>query len=112
MDLNLFQIGLAIILALMAFVLVTWYWKYKNSRSELRMTTMLMRMGVDPAVARDGDHEAIMRDVRSRCHRCQSEDVCERWLAGSYREDNLFCPNAQVFRALAAEHKQVAVVAD
>jgi len=109
---NLFQIGMAVLLMAGALGLASWYWWYKNSRSEQRMVTMLVKMGVDPEVARDGDHEAIMRDVRKRCHRCQSEDVCERWLAGSYREDNLFCPNAQVFRALAAEHKQVAVVAD
>lgn len=107
MDFTLFEFGLAAVLVIAALGLVTWYWNYKNARSEQRMTAMLIRMGVDPVVAADGDHEAIMRDVRKRCNRCQSEDVCERWLAGSYREENLFCPNAQVFRALAAEHKQL-----
>ena len=104
-----FQWAMAIILAVAAISLAGWFLSYKAGRSETRMMSMLLRAGVDPEVIEDGDHESIMRAVRKRCRKCQAEDVCEHWLAGSYKEDNLFCPNAHVFRSLAAEQKQAAL---
>ena len=112
MDNNWIEFGLAATLAVLAITFVIWFLKYKASRSERRMFDMLQRAGVDSETIRDGDHEAIMEAVRKRCQACQAEDVCERWLAGSYSEDNLFCPNAQIFRQLAAEHKQVSLIYD
>jgi hypothetical protein len=67
---------------------------------------MLAQAGVDPETIRKGDHEEIMKSVRKRCIKCEAEDVCERWLAGSYTEENLFCPNAQIFRSLAAKQER------
>jgi hypothetical protein len=64
------------------------------------MMQMLARAGVDPEVARRGDTEAIIQDVRRRCGRCRSEALCDRWLAGKVEGDNSFCPNAQIFDLL------------
>ena len=61
---------------------------------------MLMRAGVDPDIAARGDKEAIIEDIRSRCRKCQAEDLCERWLAGKVEGENTFCPNAPIFGAL------------
>ena len=107
MDSYLNNFGIATILVVVAITFVAWFLRYKASNSERRMVKMLQSAGVDPQVITDGDHEEIMRSVRKRCRKCEAEDVCERWLAGNYAEDNLFCPNARIFRSLAAEHKQI-----
>lgn len=112
MESNAIEWLIGVPLGLIALALSVWYLQYKRERSENRMRRMLRRMGVDPAVAGDADHEALFRAARSRCRACQAEDVCERWLAGSYREENLFCPNALTFRALAAEHRRLLSIYD
>jgi hypothetical protein len=105
MTFSLFQIVIAIVLAAIAIVLAWGYLRYKAAGADRRLQAMLEKAGVDPAVARSGDNESIMRDVRKRCRRCQTEDVCERWLAGAVEGDNEFCPNAGVFDVLAGSSK-------
>ncbi len=80
--------------------LLVWFARYLGASSERRMMRMLMRAGVDPDIAARGDKEAIIEDIRSRCRKCQAEDLCERWLAGKIEGKNTFCPNAQIFSAL------------
>ena len=96
----LFEIGAAIFMAAAGVALVVWYSRYLAAASGRRMLRMLTSAGVDPGVARHGDAEAIMRDVRGRCERCRSEDLCDRWLAGKVEGGNSFCPNAQLFDML------------
>ena len=100
MNTTLFQIGVALFMVTVSVALVVWFFKYTAAVSGRRMVRMLARAGVDPEVARSADTEAIMRDVQSRCRRCQSEALCDRWLAGKVEGDKSFCPNAQIFRSL------------
>jgi len=94
------DISIAIILVLFAVIVVTLFLRYKAGSSERRMMQMLQRAGLDPEIATQGDTEAIIREVRRRCRKCQSEDLCRRWLAGEEEGQNTFCPNAEVFREL------------
>ena len=96
----MFDISIAIILVVVAIALVAWFLKYKAGTSERRMKEMLQRAGLDPDIATQVDSETIIREVRHRCRKCQSEDLCERWLAGEEGGDNAFCPNAEVFEEL------------
>ena len=96
----MFDITIAIILVVVAIALVAWFLKYKAGTSERRMKEMLQRVGLDLEIANLVDSESIIREVRRRCRKCQSEDLCERWLAGEEGGDNIFCPNAQVFEEL------------
>ncbi|HXP60505.1 MAG TPA: DUF6455 family protein [Dongiaceae bacterium] len=98
---SLFQLTLAIFMVVVGGSLVVWFWRYLAAGSERRMTQMLTRAGVTPEVIKRSDVEAIIKDVRSRCRACSSEDLCERWLAGKVEGENDFCPNAQIFRSLA-----------
>ena len=100
MNPTLFEIGLATFMVAVSVALIVWFSRYMAAASGKRMMQMLTRAGVEPEVARHGDTEAIMQDVRSRCHKCRIEDVCDRWLAGKVEGDNSFCPNAQIFRTL------------
>jgi len=98
---TLFEIGVAILMVAVIVALFVWLSRNMAATSAKRRMQMLARAGVDPEVARQGDNEAIMRDVRSRCSKCRSEDLCDRWLAGKAEGDNDFCPNAEIFRGLA-----------
>jgi hypothetical protein len=98
---TLFEIGVAIVMLAVIVALFVWFAKYLRASSERRMTRMLTRAGVDPDIAARGDKAAIIEDVRRRCQKCQAEDLCERWLAGKVEGENTFCPNAQIFSALA-----------
>jgi hypothetical protein len=106
MNPTLFEIGIAIFMVAVSIALTVWFFRYRAAASGRRMMQMLTRAGVDPEVARRGDTEAIIQDVRRRCIRCRSEDLCDRWLAGKVEGDHSFCPNAQIFRTLpkTAEH--------
>ena len=101
MDSTLYEIGVATLMVAVIVALIVWFFRYLATVSARRMTLMLMRAGVDPEVARQGNVEAIMQDVRRRCQHCRSEDLCDRWLAGKAEGDNDFCPNAPIFRMLA-----------
>jgi len=108
MNPTLFEIGVAMFMMAVSVALVVWFSRYIAAASERRMVQMLTRAGVDPEVARHGDTEAIMQDVRSRCGRCRSDDLCDRWLAGKVEGDNSFCPNAQIFRNLTKTTGRIA----
>jgi hypothetical protein len=108
MNPTLFEIGVAIIMLAVSVALVVWFSRYLAAASGRRMMHMLTRAGVDPEVARHGDTEAIIQDVRRRCQRCRSEDLCDRWLAGKVEGDNSFCPNAQIFRILTRTTGRIA----
>jgi len=108
MNPTLFEIGVAIFMLAVSIALVVWFFRYTAAASGRRMIHMLTHAGVNPEVARQGDNEAIMRDVRSRCLRCRSEDLCDRWLAGKVEGDNSFCPNAQIFRSLTRTTARIA----
>jgi len=95
-----FEIGLAVIMVAVSIALVVWFARDMAAISGRRMMKMLARAGVNPEVARSGDTEAIMKGVRSRCRKCQSEALCDRWLVGKVEGANDFCPNAQIFRSL------------
>ena len=94
------QLSIAIILLVVAAALVVWFLKYKANSAERRMMKMLQRCGLDSGIAKQGDTEGIIREVRRRCRRCQTEDQCEKWLSGIEEKGNVFCPNAQVFEQL------------
>jgi hypothetical protein len=100
MNPTLVEIGVAISMVAVSVALVVWFSRYVATASDRRMMHMLTRAGVDPEVARHGDTEAILEDVRRRCGRCRFEGLCDRWLAGKVEGDNSFCPNAQIFRTL------------
>lgn len=97
---TLFQVGIAILLVIVAATVVMWFLNAESAASARRRMRMMTRLGIDPALASDGDPRthAIMRRVRKRCRKCMHEDVCERWLAGEIGGDNDFCPNARTFR--------------
>lgn len=94
------EISIAIILLVVAAALVVWFLKYKSNSAERRMMEMLQRCGLDSEIATQGDTEVVINEVRRRCRKCQTEDQCERWLAGVEEGGNVFCPNAQVFEEL------------
>ncbi len=100
MNPSLFEIGAAIIMVAVSLAMVVSFSRYMAAASESRMMHMLARAGVAPEVAERGDAGAILRDVRSRCRSCPSEDLCDRWLAGKVEGANSFCPNAQVLGGL------------
>ena len=100
MNPTLFEIGVAVLMLAVSVALVVWFSRYVAAASDRRMMHMLTRAGVDPEVARHGDTEAVLEDVRRRCGRCRFEGLCDRWLAGKVEGDNSFCPNAQIFRTL------------
>ena len=105
---TLFEIGTALIMATVIIALLVWFLRSLAAASGRRMMQMLTSAGVDPEVARRGDTEAIIQDVRRRCGKCRSEDLCDRWLAGKVEGDNSFCPNAQIFRILTRTTGRVA----
>ena len=101
MNPTLLEIGVAIFMVAAIVALFVWLSRNVADVSGKRMTQMLTRAGVDPEVVGRGDTEAIIQDVRSRCGKCMSEDLCDRWLAGKVEGDNGFCPNAPIFRMLS-----------
>jgi len=105
---TLFEIGVAIFMVAVSVTLIAWFFQYLGVASGRRMTQMLTRAGVDPEVATQGDTGAIIQDARSRCKRCRSEDLCDRWLDGKVAGDNSFCPNAPLFRTLTMTAGRIA----
>ena len=104
---SMFQAFVGVSMIIVALILVYAIRSYMASTSERRMTSMLERVGIDPAIAATGDSAQIVKEIRRRCHTCATEDVCERWLSGEEKGSNDFCPNASVFATLretAARH--------
>jgi Family of unknown function (DUF6455) len=100
---TMFQINIAIIMVAASVAMVVGFQKYLAVTSFRRMTRMMARIGLEPAVAAGGGPQsaAIMQQMRRRCRRCPSEDLCERWVAGRAAGGNGFCPNARAFGLLA-----------
>jgi hypothetical protein len=98
----LIEISIAFLIVAVCVALVVWIARNSGAASERRMMGMLKRAGVDPEVATGSDATAIIKEVRRRCRRCESEDLCDRWLEGKVvKGGNSFCPNARIFRNLA-----------
>ena len=97
---SMFQAFVGVSMIIVALILVYAIRSYMASTSERRMTSMLERVGIDPAIAATGDSAQIVKEIRRRCHTCATEDVCERWLSGEEKGSNDFCPNASVFATL------------
>jgi len=95
------DVSIAMVMAVIAVALVLWFRWYKATGSQRRMMRMMQHYGLDPQIARQGDSESIIREIRRRCSRCQVEGHCERWLDGKEKGDGSFCPNARVFEELA-----------
>jgi len=95
------NVSIAIVMLIVTIALVTWFLWYKSKASERRMMRMMQHFGLDPQIAREGDAESIIREIRRRCKKCQFEGHCERWLEGKERGDGTFCPNSRVFEELA-----------
>jgi hypothetical protein len=108
MDPTLFEIGVAIFMVAVSAALIVWFSRYMASASGRRVMRMLTHAGVEPEGAGHDDTEAIMQAVRSRCRRCRSEGLCDRWFAGKIEGDNSFCPNAQIFRILGRTTPRIA----
>ncbi len=103
MNPTIFETSVAVIMVTVSIGMVVWFKRYLAAASTSRMTDMMMRLALDPAIGTYGDPrtKAIMKAVRQRCRKCQTEDVCERWLAGKAEGGNTFCPNVRTFRVLA-----------
>jgi len=99
-DNSMIQAFVAVAMIGVALILVFAIRFNMASSSERRMTSMLERVGIDPALAATGDSAHIIKEIRRRCHACATEAVCERWLSGEQKGDNDFCPNANVFATL------------
>ncbi len=100
MNVSFIQAVAAIAMVGVAGALFYAYRRYLAANSERRMRAMLKCVGLDPAMAVDGDIQNIMKQVRRRCRSCASEDVCERWLEANDGSKNDFCPNAIIFEKL------------
>jgi len=96
----MFEFVIAIILVGLTAVFVLWFLDYKSGSSRRRMMQMMQRAGLNPAIVDLDDTASTIRNIRHQCRKCQSEDLCERWLAGEEEGDNAFCPNAEVFEEL------------
>ncbi len=101
MSISVMQISATIGMVGVAVALFYAYRKYLAANSERRMRAMIEYAGLDPSIAWSGDVGDVMKDVRKRCKRCASEDVCDRWLQGDQKRENDFCPNAKVFALLS-----------
>ena len=104
------DIIVALTMLAVSAILIFWFLRFKAGGSEKRMTRMMKRKGLDVDTTRLDDPvlKDIIRNVRARCRKCQSEDYCERWLSGEVEGENTFCPNANVFRQLAENTRQAA----
>ena len=106
--LEILATGLMLWLVVMLFI---WTLRMKRFGSQSRRTRMMSRLGLDPGI-QDTDEaqlQTVMKEVRQRCGRCPSEALCERWLVGEVGGDNLFCPNADIFRSIR-ERDRIAIV--
>ncbi len=96
-------ISVAILMVAVNVAIFVWLRGSEFAASSVRVTGMMMRVGLRPGTATLGDAQAvaIMEATRRRFRRCPREDLCDRWLAGEVKGSNSFCPNAQRFDVLA-----------
>lgn len=100
-----FEISAAIVMLGLTVTLLACFFRMNRAASWWRRTRMMSRLGLDPLGTDSRQPTAIMKDVRKRCSRCPSEALCERWLAGEVGGNNLFCPNADTFRAVGEKER-------
>ena len=102
-----FELITTITMLAVTATLLMLFFRYKRRAARSRRTRMMSRLGLDPGIGVHGGMrtQALMNDVRRRCSRCASEDLCERWLADDVAGDNRFCPNAHVFDTIRAEER-------
>ncbi|MDP2620892.1 MAG: DUF6455 family protein [Hyphomicrobiales bacterium] len=100
---TLFEINIAMIMVAASVAMVVWFQGYLATASASRMARMMARIGMDPAIATGGRPQsaAILKQMRQRCRRCPSEDLCDRWVAGTVKGGNSFCPNVRAFGLFA-----------
>ena len=102
MDPTVFDISVAIMMLVVSVTMLVWFKRYRAAASNSRMTDMMSYFALDAEIVTNGGPrtEAIMKEVRQRCRKCQAKDVCEKWLVGKVHGLNTFCPNARTFRML------------
>ena len=95
----MFEIYIAMIMVVVSVAIVVWFQKHLADASARRMTRMMTRVGLDPAIAASAPPRGalLMKQMQRRCRRCPSADLCERWIAGVANGGNSFCPNARAF---------------
>ncbi len=103
MNPTIFEISVAIIMLVVSVTMLLRFKKYRAAASTSRMIDMMSYFALDPEIRTNDDPqtEAIMKEVRQRCRKCQAKDVCEKWLVGKVHGRNTFCSNARTFRMLA-----------
>ena len=103
MNPTVFEISVAIIMLAVSVIMLLWFKRDPAAASTSRMTDMMSYFALDAEIGTNGDPraEAIMKEVRQRCRKCQAKNVCEKWLVGKIHGRNTFCPNARTFRMLA-----------
>lgn len=99
---TLLAITVAILMVAVAIGIVMAVRRYQLAASARRMRQMMTNVGLGTDITANADPEIqeIMQQVRQRCRKCMSEDMCERWLRGEVGGRNAFCPNAKVFEGL------------
>ncbi len=100
MDPTTSDITLAIFMVSIAAALLLWFERGEAANTVTRMMRMMTRAGLDTRIVTQGTAraKAIMKEARTRCGRCNSEDRCELWLEGEVEGENIFCPNARIFQ--------------
>jgi hypothetical protein len=69
-------------------------------RKIANMSTMLSRLGIDPAMAAGLEFGSLFASAIRACQACPAGEVCRDWLArgeGRLERAPAFCPNAQRF---------------
>ena len=99
----MFEIYVAIVMVAVTVAIFVWFQRSEAAASAMRMMRMMTRVGLDPGISTDGDprSKAIMKEARCRCANCPVPDLCNRWLAGTAKGSNAFCPNARIFGVLS-----------
>lgn len=96
------QIAIAVAMLALTAAMFVWIWLGLRAARARRLTWMIERVGLDAGVAGDAYPVVVpaIKRARLRCARCRSEALCERWLDGRAAGENVFCPNARLFRSL------------
>jgi hypothetical protein len=93
------EVSIAVTLVAAIVVLFVWLRANLAAATAGRMEAMMTRVGVGPGIALQDRlrNDDVLRTVRDRCVRCPSEDLCDRWIAGTVEGDNAFCRKAATF---------------
>ena len=96
------MISAAVLMVTLGAAITLWFRGDLAAGSARRRARMMSRSGLDYATLGHSDVQSALKAARRRCNKCPREDLCERWLAGTVPGQNVFCPNAQTFRAFAS----------